>query len=227
MSFVFFSLTLAGCKALQDIGITNISLESLNDAEATAEGSILGTWKYQEFKTKKDPIPTINFCNICDVKDDTTNWKKGVVQADAQNIARRLADTPANHMTPTIFAEEARNVLECVNVKVTVHDQAWAEKERMCAFLAVSKGSAEPPKFLELSYNCGKPGDAPFVLVGKGVTFDSGGISLKPGSAMDEMRADMSGAAAVVAALYALASLNVEANVTALIPLCENMPSGR
>lgn len=221
-----FSITLAGCKALQDIGITNISLESLNDAEAAAEGSLLSTWKYQEFKTKKDPQPSINLCNICDVKEDTTAWKKGAVQAEAQNIARRLADTPANHMTPTIFAEEAKNLLECVNVEVNAYDRAWPEKERMCSFLAVSKGSVEEPRFLELNYQCGKQGEAPFVLVGKGVTFDSGGISLKPGAAMDEMRADMSGAACVVATMYALAALNVEVNVTALIPLCENMPSG-
>lgn len=201
-------------------------MESLNNAEATAEGSILGTYKFQDFKTQKDPLPQINFCNICDSKTDAESWKKGVVQAEAQNLARRLADTPANHMTPTHFVEEAKNLLECVNVKVTAHDQAWAEKEKMGAFLAVSKGSAEPPKFLELSYSCGKQGDAPFVLVGKGVTFDSGGISLKAGASMDEMRADMSGAACVVATLYGLACLNVEANVTALIPLCENMPSG-
>lgn len=149
-----------------------------------------------------------------------------MVQAEAQNLARRLADTPANHMTPTRFVEETKTVLERVNVTVTEYDKAWAEKEKMEAFLAVSKGSAEPPKFLELKYSCGKQGDAPFVLVGKGVTFDSGGISLKPGAAMDEMRADMSGAACVVATLYALACLSVEVNVTALIPLCENMPSG-
>lgn len=184
-------------------------------------------WKFQDYKTKKDPQPNINFCNICDVKDDAENWSKGVIQAEAQNFARKLADTPANYMTPTIFAEQTKNMLECVNVKVNVYDQDWAEKEKMHAFLAVGKGSAESPKFLELHYSCGQQRDAPFVLIGKGVTFDSGGISIKPGAAMDEMRGDMSGAACVVATLFALAGLNVEANVTALIPLCENMPSGK
>lgn len=130
-------------------------------------------------------------------------------------------------MTPTLFVEETRKLLECVNVEVKEYDKAWAEKEKMCAFLAVSKGSEEPPKFLELNYSSGKQGDPPFVLVGKGVTFDAGGISLKPAAAMDEMRADMSGAASVVAALYALAQFNVEANIKALIPLCENLPSGK
>lgn len=155
------------------------------------------------------------------------NWKRGVVQADAQNLARRLADTPSNCMTPTRFVAEARDLLECVNVTVNEYDRSWISNEGMCAFLAVSKGSPEPPKFLELTYSCGKQGAAPFVLVGKGITFDSGGISLKPSALMDEMRADMSGAACVVATLYAIASLSLEVNVVALIPLCENMPSGR
>lgn len=134
------------------MGVTNISLESLDDAEAAAEGSILGTWKFQDFKTKKDPIPQLNFCNICNDSADTEKWKRGTLHAEAQNLARRLADTPANHMTPTIFAEEARNLLECLGIEVKIHDQKWAAEEKMCAFLAVSNGSEEPPKFLEMKY---------------------------------------------------------------------------
>lgn len=94
----------------------------------------------------------------------------------------------------------------------------------MGAFLAVAKGSCEPPKFLELHYKNGS--GAPYVFVGKGVTFDSGGISLKPSGAMDEMRADMGGAASVLATVSAVAKLKLPVNLTALIPLCENMPSG-
>ncbi|VEN48523.1 unnamed protein product [Callosobruchus maculatus] len=95
----------------------------------------------------------------------------------------------------------------------------------MFSFLSVAQGSAEPPKFLEITYNKGGS-ESPFVLVGKGVTFDTGGISIKPADSMDEMRADMAGAATVLSTVFGLAKLNLEANVKVLIPLTENMPSG-
>lgn len=136
-------------------------------------------------------------------------------------------DTPANLMTPTIFAENV--VARCTPLGVTVqaHNEQWAREKKMGSYLSVTRGSQEPPVFLELTYT-GVPGsDAkPICLVGKGITFDSGGISLKPGSKMDEMRADMGGAACVAGTIAALAELKVPVNVKALIPLCENMPSG-
>lgn len=127
-------------------------------------------------------------------------------------------------MTPTIFAENALELTKNLDISVEIRDQKWAETEKMGSFLAVSKGSIEPPKFLELSYK--KSDSNPFVLVGKGVTFDSGGISIKPSALMDQMRADMSGAACVLATLYGLASLKSSVNIKVLIPLTENMPSG-
>lgn len=127
-------------------------------------------------------------------------------------------------MTPSIFAKKAQEVLCPLGVEIYVHDKAWAEEKKMAAFLSVTRGSAEPPVFLELHYKGG--GEDTFVLIGKGVTFDSGGISIKPSANMAEMRADMSGAAAVVGALYGLASLKAKVNVVVLAPLVENLPSG-
>lgn len=216
---------IGGCKALQSVGVEKISVESFENAEKAAEGSLLSTWKFQELKTKKDIIPEISLYNPTQDKKQETAFTKGTITASAQNLARRLADTPSNFMTPVIFCQNARDILEKLNVEICEHDQKWAEQEQMNAFLAVAKGSNEPPRFLELNYKNG--GDRPpFVFVGKGVTFDSGGISLKPSGTMDEMRADMSGAACVVATLQAVAALKMPVNLTGLIPLCENMPSG-
>ena len=101
----------------------------------------------------------------------------GLKKAQAQNWARKLSDTPANLMTPTIFAEEASRVLGNLGVSVQIHDKAWAEKKKMGSFLSVARGSNEEPKFLEIHYKGSS--DPPIAFVGKGVTFDSGGISIK------------------------------------------------
>lgn len=143
----------------------------------------------------------------------------------------RLMDTPANLMTPTIFAKTVATRAEASGVHVQAHNRDWAADRGMGAFLSVTRGSAEAPVFLELRYNGAGDANAtaattPICLVGKGITFDSGGISLKPGSKMDEMRADMGGAACVAAAICALAELKAPVNVIGLMPLCENMPSG-
>lgn len=135
-------------------------------------------------------------------------------------------ETPANLMTPTIFADRVRQRCEPHGVKVTAHNKEWAAEQKMGSFLSVTRGSAEPPVFLELNYNGGPADQKPICLVGKGITFDSGGISLKGGAKMDEMRADMGGAACVAGTVAALAELRVPVNVVALMPLCENMPSG-
>ncbi|XP_059482777.1 cytosol aminopeptidase-like isoform X4 [Neocloeon triangulifer] len=214
----------AGCRSLQELEVAKIEVDSFGDAEAAAEGANLGVWKYQGPKSKKaKPLPVIE-----PFEKSGTNWSNGVAKADAQNFARRLMDTPANLMTPTIFAQEAASVLSKVNVEVEIHDQKWAEEKKMGSFLSVTRGSDEPPRFLEMSYfGASNSLSKPVVLVGKGVTFDTGGISLKPPGKMDEMRADMGGAACVVATLKAAATLKIPINIKGLVPLCENMPSGR
>lgn len=199
-------------------------MENFCNAESAAEGSILGTWKFQEYKTKKDVLPQVHLYQSDEASCE--EWLQGSIKAESQNLARKLADTPSNLLTPTIFSNEVQNILGSLGMTVQIHEKDWAEQQKMFSYLSVTKGSVEPPKFVEITYNNGGSGKSPFVLVGKGVTFDSGGISLKPSAGMDDMRADMGGAAACVGTMFGLAKLKVEANIKVLIPMVENMPSG-
>ncbi|XP_011155067.1 cytosol aminopeptidase [Harpegnathos saltator] len=219
------SAAAAGCRALDDVDIKDIKLETLGDAEAAAEGAGLCTWLYQGCKNeeKKKKLPKISLYG----EEGEIEWRVGIIKAQAQNWARQLADTPANLMTPTIFSQQVLEVLTHLGVDVQMHDKKWAEQKKMGSFLSVARGSCESPKFLEISYKGAEnPNEAPVTFVGKGVTFDAGGISLKPPSEMDEMRADMSGAACVVATIRAAAELKLKKNIIGLIPLTENLPSG-
>lgn len=146
-------------------GIKKIEVESFCDAESTAEGSILGTWKFQEYKTKKDILPEVQ--QFSAEKEACDKWQRGTIKAEAQNIARKLADTPSNLLTPTIFAEQVQNILGSVGVNVKVYEKEWAEQQKMFSFLSVAKGSVEPPKFLEITYSNSDKDKHPFVLVGK------------------------------------------------------------
>ncbi|XP_044738303.1 cytosol aminopeptidase-like [Chrysoperla carnea] len=213
-----------GCQALTNHGIMNIKCGNLNDYEAAAEGAILSSWVYQEFKNAADlkKLPTLT---IDSSPENQNSFKRGVIKANAQNFARMLMETPANHLTPTIFASKVINELSPLGISVTGHDQSWIAEQKMNSFLSVTQGSAQPPIFLELNYSKNSNSSKCFALVGKGVTFDSGGISIKPSAKMDEMRADMGGAACVVATMKAIAEMNVNVNVKAFIPLCENLPS--
>nr|APA33992.1 seminal fluid protein [Nilaparvata lugens] len=213
-----------GCRTLQDVGVTHIYMENLGEPQCAAEGANLGLWLYQE---NRSPENQVFIPQVLPFEGPSEGWKKGEILAEAQNLARRLQDTPANLMTPTIFAENAAAILDEVGVVVVVHDKAWAEKKKMGSFLSVAAGSEEPPLFLEITYNGGKPSDKPIALVGKGITFDTGGISLKPAGSMADMRGDMGGAACIVGALTAIARLQLPVNIVALIPLTENMPSGK
>ncbi|KAM9449939.1 cytosol aminopeptidase [Clarias gariepinus] len=215
-----------GCRQLQDQEIPHVEVDPCGDSQSAAEGAVLGLFEYNELKSKKKTHVTPRLYGSGDDKA----WEKGVLYGEGQNLARRLMEAPANHVTPTFFADTIEQKLSPFSDKVTVHKRAesWIEAEQMRAFLSVSKGSVEPPVFLELHYT-GNPDStqAPLVLVGKGVTFDSGGISIKPSSGMDAMRADMGGAATVCSAIVTAAALKLPINIVGLTPLCENMPSGK
>ena len=142
-------------------------------------------------------------------------------------LAKDLGNLPGNVCTPTYLADQARALAKEHSLSVQVLERQDMEKLGMGSFLSVAKGSDEPPKFIILQHKGGSKKDKPVVLVGKGITFDSGGISLKPGADMDEMKYDMSGAASVLGALKAAAMLSLPLNVVGLIPTCENLPSGR
>lgn len=142
-------------------------------------------------------------------------------------MAREWANRPANHGTPTLLAEAAKALAKLPRIEVEVLGPKEVAKLGMGAFQAVAQGSAQELRFIVLRYQGGGKRDAPVVLVGKGITFDTGGISLKPAAEMDEMKFDMGGAASVLGTFRALAELKPGLNVVGLIPACENMPDGR
>ncbi|XP_072240952.1 cytosol aminopeptidase [Leuresthes tenuis] len=215
-----------GCRLLQDLEVNHIEVDGCGDTQSAAEGTVLGLFHYDQLKSKKKTKVTAQLHGSTD-KD---GWEKGVLYAEGQNLARLLMEAPANHVTPTAFANTIEEKLapHAERVIIKKRSQAWIEEQQMGAFLSVSKGSEEAPIFLELHYN-GSPDSKqpPLLLVGKGVTFDSGGISLKPSPSMDAMRADMGGAATVCASIVTAAALKLPVNIIGLAPLCENMPSGK
>ncbi|MDP2933006.1 MAG: leucyl aminopeptidase [bacterium] len=154
--------------------------------------------------------------------------EKAKILAGAVNYARDLANHPGNVMTPGTLADESKKLAKQYNLKCKIMDKAEIEKAGMRALLAVNQGSALPPKFIILEYTprSGNKKIGPVVLIGKGITFDSGGISLKPGKSMDEMKFDMCGAAAVLGIMKAAAELKYPSNLVGLIPATENLPSG-
>jgi len=150
----------------------------------------------------------------------------GQVVAESANLARRLAELPGNHLPPRGLAAEAAALGKESRLQVTVHDEAWLRARKMGAILGVAQGSVEPPRFIVIEHRPRRRARGHVALVGKGVTFDSGGISLKPREDMERMKYDMSGAAAVLGALRAASLLDLPVRVTGVIPAVENLPSG-
>jgi len=146
--------------------------------------------------------------------------------ADGADLARTLGNLPPNICTPTYLAEQARKLAREFKLDVEVLERRDMEKLGMGAFLAVTQASHQPPKLIVLHYRGGAKSAKPVALVGKGITFDTGGISLKPAAEMDEMKFDMSGAGSVLGAIRALAGMKAPLNVVGVIPTCENMPGG-
>ncbi|MCK5668486.1 MAG: leucyl aminopeptidase, partial [Gammaproteobacteria bacterium] len=167
---------------------------------------------------------------VSDRKDVATGEraiKDGIAIANGVALARDLANLPPNICTPTYLAEQAKKLGKSQkSVKVTVLDEAAMEKLGMGSLLSVSQGSRQPAKLISMEYKGGKKDEKPFVLVGKGVTFDTGGISIKPSAAMDEMKYDMCGAASVFGAITAVSEMKLPINVVGVVPTVENMPGG-
>ncbi|WP_016832474.1 leucyl aminopeptidase, partial [Herbaspirillum lusitanum] len=183
-------------------------------------------------KSKKDPAPTgvkkiavaVSTAAAVAAK---TGLAEAVALANGMELSKDLANLPGNVCTPTYLANSAKKLAKEYKLGVEVLDRKQLEALKMGSFLSVTNGSDEPPKFIVLKHLGGKSKDAPIVLVGKGITFDTGGISLKPGAGMDEMKYDMCGAASVLGTFRAIAELQLKLNVIGVIPTCENMPSGR
>lgn len=192
--------------------------------EQVAEGSALSIWRYQENKMKRDRLSVPKLELFDSAEEDA--WTRGLFKADAQNLARTLADAPANQLTPTAFAQTAVDALCPCGVNVEVRNLDWIEQQNMGTYLAVAKSSCEQPIFLEINYCGDEKDDKPILLAGTGITFNSGGLGLKPCEMMSDFRSSMAGGAVVVSVIRAAAALSLPINITGVIPLCENMPSG-
>jgi leucyl aminopeptidase len=169
----------------------------------------------------------INFqANKLDINAIKSGIKEGQAIAEGMNLTKDLGNLPPNICTPTYLANQAKQIAKDFKMKSTILGQKQIEKLKMGSFLSVAKGSRLEPKFIIIEHKKGKKSSKPVVLVGKGITFDSGGISLKPGAAMDEMKYDMCGAATVLGVMKTIGLLNLPLNVVGLIPACENMPDG-
>jgi leucyl aminopeptidase len=199
--------------------------------QALTEGCLLGLYRFLKHMTKNDDSPEVLELLITERDADRLQplergCEKGKIIAEAANLARDWVNEPANYMTPSDLANIATELAKNQGLELIVMDREQIEKERMGAFLGVAKGSCQPPKLILLGYRGYKEEDAVLGFIGKGVTFDSGGISIKPSENMAEMKGDMAGAAAVMAAVSAIARLKLKINVTAIVPATENLPGG-
>ena len=197
--------------------------------QVIGEGVLLARYQFNDLKKKNPSLSPVRQIHLRAGKEDLTQTTKGLREggflAEGTNFARWLADHPANLMTPTLLADHVQKKLTGLdNVKVSVWNKARIQKENMGGLLGVSLGSNQEPRMIQVEYRGGSKGERPICLVGKGLTFDSGGISLKPPLNMDEMKFDMCGGTAVLGAMLALARLKPKVNVTGLVGATENMP---
>jgi leucyl aminopeptidase len=169
---------------------------------------------------------TLHVARRSEIEPGETALDRGVAIAEGIALAKDLGNLPGNHCTPTYLAEQAVDLGKRHGMKVDILEQKDCEKLGMGCYLAVARGSKQPPKFIVMEYHGGKRDEPPVVLVGKGITFDTGGISIKPAAEMDEMKFDMCGAASVFGTLKAAALMKLPMNVIGVIPATENMPGG-
>lgn len=212
-------------------GLGNLEPESA--AQANTEGILLGLWQFRKYFSDNSDVKTVNEVVLLErdpakIKAMKAGATRGEIIAQATNLARDLTNEPGNAMTPTHLAQVAKEIAKKHGLEFELIDRDKAKKLGMGAFLAVAQGSDEPPYIIILRYLGGGKKSAPGLgLLGKAVTFDSGGISLKPSEGMQDMKGDMAGGAAVLAAMQAIAQLKPAINVTGIVPATENLPSGK
>ena len=234
----------ASIKALEKSGaldattcLAQLPVKALSAQRKVAylsEAALDASYKFAAIKRKEEKASpkkgiaklTINVA-ASDVPAAETGLADGQALAAGVSLAKDLGNLPPNVCTPSYLAEQALALGKTHQFKVEVLERDALKKLGMGSFLAVAQGSEEPPKFIIMQHLKGKKEQKPVVLVGKGITFDTGGISLKPGSEMDEMKYDMCGAASVLGTFKAIAAMNLPLNVIGVIPTCENMPDGR
>ncbi|MFH1829712.1 MAG: leucyl aminopeptidase [Pseudomonadota bacterium] len=206
-------------------------MPAANRARAIAEGTILGAYRFDKYKTdKEDEKPRLTkttFLYQGDAGPVREAVEIGRIVAEAQNIARDLVNTPGIDATPKLLAAFAKKMAAGFGLKCNVLASDAIKRERMNGLLAVSRGSAEPPSFIILTYKPKDRSHGHVALIGKGITFDAGGLSLKPPRQMEDMKSDMAGAASVIAAMQAIAQLKPAVQVSAFVAASENLPDGK
>jgi len=197
--------------------------------QAEVEGALLGLYTFSSYRSGEQSKGVTKLTVQAEEgrqAEYERGLNKGCILAEATNFARDLINEPPCVLTPTELANRATTMAQRAGLAYEVFDKDKLTELGMGGILGVSRGSAEPPKFIVIRYRGAPESDKGLALVGKGITFDTGGISLKPAEGMDTMKGDMGGAAAVIGAMQAIAALKPHSNVTALVPTCENMPSG-
>jgi leucyl aminopeptidase len=228
-------------KAVNDVKGETLAMVFARDAlggiktavrmQSVVEGIILGTYSFDSYKKDEDKqkktLKTVYFLNSGNPKQYESSILKGQAIADATNMARDMGNTPGLDLTPSVLAKKAKEVAVKGRLAFDLMNEEKIKAENMNAFYSTAKGSDEPPVFIRMTYRPARKAKAKVAIVGKGITFDAGGISLKPPRGMEQMKDDMAGAAAVISVMQAVAVLKPQVAVDAFIPACENMPSGR
>lgn len=198
--------------------------------QATLEGMLLNLYRFEDYKKKTDLKAVESITIVEEDERRIAEMQDGLRVAEATLeavfLARDLVNLPPNMATPAKLASVAEEIAKIYKMKFTAGDREWAAQRKMGAFLAVGKGAGEPPKFIVMEHNSQRTELDTIVLVGKGITFDTGGISIKPADKMDEMKSDMAGAAAVISTMKVVGELNLPLRVIGIAPCTENMPDG-
>ncbi len=228
------------CRQLRRKGVSTIASNALGvaisgidyttAAQVMVEGAYLGLYCFRKHMTKKNDGEIKEFTIVEADKRKMPLLRRGCsrgkTMAEATSLARDMVNEPSNYMTPTNMAEMAEKLSQTYGLEIQVFDREQMREMGMGALLGVAQGSHQPPKLIVLKYRGRVPDEVDIALVGKGITFDSGGISLKPSEKMEEMKGDMAGGAAVMAALSAISQFKPAINVVAVIPSTENLPGG-
>ena len=197
----------------------------LRMVQAMTEGALLAGYRFDQYKTKKEDLFVVEKARLISEEDVAEAIERGTIFAEAQNYSRQIDEQPANVATPSMIVDEARKLAREYGFSISVYERERLKKMGMNGILAVCQGSKNEPALIRLEYNKGKK--HPFYcIVGKGVTFDSGGISIKPSQNMHEMKYDKSGAINVLGIFKAVAKLKLPIHLIGLMPMVENMPSG-
>ncbi len=219
---------LAQSKGARQVALA-LGESSIEGLQAVVEGALLGTYRFQKYRTEQDStqkIERIQFLSRnAEEKGAQEALQRGIVMAEATNFARDLVNEQPAVLTPGELARRASDMARQTGLEHTILERPQMEELGMGGLLAVAKGSAEPPRCIILRYR-GAPDERTVALVGKGITFDAGGLSLKTATGMETMKGDMSGGAAVIGAMQIIASLKPAINVLGLVPTSENMPDG-